>query len=359
MLPGQSKGLYSDGRHLSVCAGIPALEHLDLIVSMRRYQSGSLKHDVVEAARTRSLYLERLRDRAFTCPVPLSLNGQRIDTLAYCPQHGFGKHRRTFEVGFSPQDEGLKIPEATWERVHPLEKNPHLIGFKDLLEVAKVEPGGPGLYWILSGHFQLDGKAFELLPGSSYLHWVTDGVVTESEELSRVRTRGASIGVFLSSEGLGHDLSGFTLLESEARQARASRAKATITSHLQLSESEELLPDLKRRARQVGGVLGLLGLGLGVVCLLIHPVAGLMVTARRRWLRDQRRQVGARDREGFGRGSGAAQASDGTTPTPELIHRAERARLLHLGLQIQNPIAGGIHGRVQLERLFEGPQSFW
>lgn len=217
--------------------------------------------------------LKALESRAFTCPIPLKVKGQRWDSLDLSP-HGQSKNQRPRLFGTLACDSPpLGLPQAGESEA-----------FKD---VPKGEFAG---YWVLTGHFRYDFIADSkrsMIPGSkapaewelerseSLVYWVLDGVVIEVKKLPKVQTRGASIGLFLSAGELDTDLSGFALRSGEGKEARLRRLQSELAKSLvKLPTSSQPLKEIIQKGRLVGALVGSAVLG---AALLAQTPAGLLI----------------------------------------------------------------------------------
>lgn len=197
--------------------------------------------------------LAELAAGAEVCPIPVLVNGKRVDTLTaplVDPGHGLGK-RVVLSVGWSPHQEGMDLPKLglpggistlgsgmaltdrfTDKRVF------HVVGdarSQDLSCIVKLSYG----YHVDShrsslGKFRLHNK-----PRHSYVHWVKDGVVCDRHRW-RFEPAAVAFDLYLSAEGLATDATGLSVVRRADVAHRVGRA----------------LPWVGEQARQTSQALG-------------------------------------------------------------------------------------------------------
>lgn len=218
----------------------------------------------------------------FTCPVPLTVDAMRIDSLQLCPRSGWSKETYPISVSFS--NSGLPewpIPQGTFMDL-PAHSSRAWDGggLKDLassvLGDLKSHPQA-GMACMLSVHLVRvkSGKNYRWKEsqGPSRCHWVVDGAVVESEVFGLTPNL-TSVGVFISGQGLATDLTGLSLQESEERTRRKEQAGRTVSEHLSpLSEvdAQEFVAQGKRKGFVFGGLFTLVGLGV----MALSPLHGI------------------------------------------------------------------------------------
>ncbi len=240
-----------------------------------------------------------LAERCYPSPAPLVVDGRRLDSLLNCPGHGWGFFAVPIwiqaltqgrpKLALSPTSLALtpfQSPSTSaknqsqlalcWEAQFAKELLPKLslpseAGLAFVLGVGKAptynvgsEQAPRGQYWRTTGQ-------------KSRLHWVLDGAVVCKEPLSTLDL-GCSVAVFLSAEGLQTDLSGFALVESEAKRERIKSAVRQVAEQLSPEFMTQLFQELgafhhRKETRRKNIARGIGGVGLGLVFL--NPVLGL------------------------------------------------------------------------------------
>lgn len=219
---GWPEALVWDGRSLSQRPTSPVTE-TTLVVSHRVWQKGRgfpILRSIEAAERNAEVLLE-LKQKAFVCPIPLRLDGLRLDALQLCPSHGLSSRSSLLRLAF-PQGPlpPLGIPPAT---AGGFVREGEMRADVDGIYQGPVEiPESAALMCLLSAHVMRlpDGKSHKWSTARqpSLLYWVLDGVVLNQANLS-VPSRCCSLAVMASAEGLITDLSGFTLqINAEYRE---------------------------------------------------------------------------------------------------------------------------------------------
>lgn len=136
----------------------------------------------------------QLRERASVCPIPLTLNGERLD-------------------GWVPPENG----EAWLILAHSSESASLPLSARSLVAVGESRTHTP------SGRFTLAAAclvSFSKAPALSGLCWVSDGIEVSQSPLEEFPAASIHCRVFVSSEGLQHDLSDFGLVQDEKFKER-------------------------------------------------------------------------------------------------------------------------------------------
>lgn len=170
----------------------------------------------IESARSNAALARELCEGAFVCPIPLELDGRRIDALQNCPSHGLKKGSYPifllFGEGSGPV---LPVPPATFGKwVAPRLVNSSL---SHCLRGLQPPTRQPVSAMLISAHLDLEGTTFH--QENSYYYWVCDGVVICRQEILSLGTGGVSCAIFSSANGLRRDLTGFSVaLEDVTRK---------------------------------------------------------------------------------------------------------------------------------------------
>lgn len=236
----------------------------------------------LQAASVNSETQRALHQRCFVCPVPLTVDGRRVDSLQLCPSHGYGPG--TFPLGLSFSEADLPqfpLPSGTFQSLESVKSAVvRGAGIEQISEAQmdRVESReSTSLACLLTGHLRQvetpKGKAWEPGMGRSTLYWISSGTVIETE-LLRLPQLPCSIALFLSAEGIKMDLSGFALESSPQRDSRRLRALRLAYQLLLLNRklpTEEIIEKAKFKSKLGAGFLALLGLATTVW----NPVAGM------------------------------------------------------------------------------------
>lgn len=217
----------------------------------------------------RQIVLRQLRERAFFCGVPLTVNGRRLDGLACTfEEDGFAY---PVALGFCPgRGAELTIP---------------LIA---LLESKSLRSGPLSLCRVLVHASQMPSRTLVAslirlhpngsLPNRSTLLWVRDGVVVDEEALEISRSC-FSFVLFASAEGLASDPGGFRLLRD---RNYATRFRQVLGAALPYVGSSEIsLRDWLAQQKLHGRlrVAAVLAAAVSTAYFLPHPAWLLLMAA--------------------------------------------------------------------------------
>ncbi len=195
---------------------------------------------IVDTERARKLnasILILLSTRCFLCPLPLTLDGRRLNGLLRCPSYGFREGRHLAGSGYI--ESRLGIPSLALPLGCDTIDTYGVSGigtlFSDLV-VAGLPTSRASLVYLLTYHYtpkQKPGESFDGLasPQPSRCYWILDGVVLGSVELN-LPSAACSVGVYLSAENLPTDLSTLSLQESDAKTERLRKALIEIAGDL-------------------------------------------------------------------------------------------------------------------------------
>ena len=226
----------------------------------------------------------------YTCPLPLTVDGRRIDSLQRAENHGWSKETYPLTIGFAeaPLPE-LRLPPGTFSRVTKSVRHSSTLfeegnrdggGWRQVAEksMRALSPQeNAAVAFVVCVNMKLveSGRSYTWNEGagSSTLYWVLDGALVGQEPLLSRNTH-CSLGCFLSAEGLQTDLSTFHLLESSERAERKKLACLGLVLALDSVDQngfQDLVTRGKLMQRIVGGALVAGGLWL----LWPVPVLGL------------------------------------------------------------------------------------
>lgn len=228
---------------------------------------------------------EALYRYAFTCPVPLYWNGERIDGLQLCPDHGVRDRGTPFLLTFSEGKYPWSLPSGTFEFSEDF-SNVLVDEWQRLLAVKALHPPKPSWpetsyafllsYRVWYEHMLSRWRTEET---RSTCYWVRDGVVVDTEKVGAAST--LSLAIFLSAQGLESDLTTLHLRDGSDRAVRLEQALQQIP-HREMEilrgDSFYLVGlDRSKERRRSGGVLimgGLIALPFTVGLSSLVALAG-------------------------------------------------------------------------------------
>jgi hypothetical protein len=278
VLPGSTQALFWTGAEFQRRKTEP-VKYLELTVSHRnRLQGGGFPYlRGIESARGNAATLRELCENCFTCPIPLKVDGRRLDALQGCPVHGFSPSSYPIRVGLAQADlPDFRPPRLTYGGYAPVNAGESRLNTIFQPKVAIPERISVGLLLCASIEKVALGDASRPvpLPRSSTLNWVRDGVVVGREVLA-VSHLSCSAGVFLSADGLETDLTGFGLIrceELQRRQLAACRAVLPLIRETSVS-LDVYVRSVLNRAYLLGGLMFLGGMALTAV----NPISGFFI----------------------------------------------------------------------------------
>ncbi|MFN8606500.1 MAG: hypothetical protein U0931_03145 [Vulcanimicrobiota bacterium] len=240
-------------------------QHAILTVSLRtrqEQQQGWFLLQGIEAVSRNADLARLLREQAYVCPVPLTLNGQRIDSIQSCPCHGPDFSRVPIGLIWGqPGEHRLGLPQNS-DRAPSLEvSSPNLP-----LYLINPEARDAGCFGLVAG--SLDRQL-----NRSRLIWVRDGVVVSIELLALEGS--VSCAVFASANQLPADLTGFSVGAGPLRDERVRmvlEALGPSVRGLRLDISHQVASE-RSSLRGVGVV----AIGFGSLFLAMGSVLGSVV----------------------------------------------------------------------------------
>ena len=278
VLPGSTQALIWNGEEFWRHQAKP-VKYLELTVSHRnRLQGGGLPVlRGIEAARGNAATLRELCENCFTCPVPLKVDGRRLDALQGCPMHGFSPSSYPIRVGLAQAElPDFQPPRLTYGGYAPVNAGESQLN--TIFQPKVVVPERISLGLLLCASIEKvalgDASRPVPLPRSSTLNWVRDGVIVGREALS-VSQLSCAAGLFLNADGLEADLTGFGLIRSEElqrRQLAACRAVLPLIRETSVS-LDVYVRSVLNRAYLLGGLMFLGGLAMSVV----NPISGFFI----------------------------------------------------------------------------------
>ncbi|MBX3167260.1 MAG: hypothetical protein KF760_07600 [Candidatus Eremiobacteraeota bacterium] len=231
----------------------------------------------LEAASGNAAVLAELRDRAFTCSIPLKVDNRRMDALQACPNFGISKTSFPIYLGFLPGDlPGLPIPPATLGDYRPVAAGDSTVS--KVFHPTTHLPPKVAVACLITAHLReiKRGKTlvWETYTHHSTLYWVRDGVVVDWEILN-TSPGCVSCALLVSAEGLGSDLTGLKLSRGELYQQRFQAALETFRPFL--GQAEVSLEAMVRSQQLSGRVAGGVMLVGAVALAFMVPIWGLFL----------------------------------------------------------------------------------
>ncbi len=226
-LSGLAQALHWDGRKLSLGSTPTAAPQARLVV---HFPEPEEKRAADWKARV-SGQLQELTRRGFVCPLPLWADGRRIDGLQHCPSHGLGPRRQIIALG----NLYARLPSIG------LPPGSGLAGEIAPGESPVFNPEHCRMLYSLAAYSGSDRQSGLIPPKGDYarVYWVQDGAIVDEERLL-APLPSFSVALYLSSEGLVTDMSGFRLRRSEERERRVLEACETLIPVLGKMESAGL-----------------------------------------------------------------------------------------------------------------------
>lgn len=174
----------------------------------------------------------------FCSPMPVSLDGRRLDGFRNRPGFGFNSTHRPLLISGAKAEPVLRMPDDVRERSFSVFHGPNTSvarppGRKDFgvwFMIRVLEPTGVNPRGGVEG--LENGPARRSAEPDHVLYWVCDGVVVEKETL-RCHCWVAQLRVFINASGLQTDLTGLTLVDSPQRRKRATQSLQAVSSVLE------------------------------------------------------------------------------------------------------------------------------
>lgn len=186
------------------------------------------------ATQTNAAEFQVLSKHVFGCPVPVLVDGRRLDVP---PLESTQAYIQPLDLQFA----GTNRPEAAWmpqwaNGLHDLTRPPFKIrpydpardrGFSNSKQRA-------AFFWTLTFHFSshltwMNPLAKPLgVPLESELYWIKDGVAVGREKL-KIGLYPTRLLIFASADGLVTDLSGFKLRDSDDLRARRENILSAVS----------------------------------------------------------------------------------------------------------------------------------
>ena len=284
--PGQSTTLLWDGESLSRVESRLLREHACIsLAPLQQKSSLSWVGGVARAGERNAEILLTLIGKCYACPLRLTVDGRRVDSLLRAGNHGWSRYTCPIQVGFADAPlPNLAIPPGTFEGPpEPLKRefsDRARVGWRSYSEQRVRDlpfRGEASLAFILCINLQESDKAttagWDAAEGPSTVYWVLDGAVVGEESLLDLGLH-CSVGCFLSAEGLQTDLSTFDLLSSAERDRRLQQMRESVAAALELVDDSDFDLMVTRQAKNRrfwGGV----SIAVGAAAIFVFAGSGL------------------------------------------------------------------------------------
>ena len=187
---------------------------------------------------------------AFACPVPITLDGRRVDGLFRSGRFGWSSEFKPLRTC------GVEVPGDLDPAfgISPGFDDHTFSVFTPRRELSRLtRPNRAEVFLALCVRSQKSCDSLEQKVEPSTLFWVRDGVVVDMEPLPG-KTTFLRLYVFANAEGLRSDLTGFQLIRDDALNQRAERILVQIGDALKLEYGAER--DLMERPPTVATMKG-------------------------------------------------------------------------------------------------------
>ena len=281
-MPGSLQSLVWDGTLFHFKPTTRKVVKTTLVVCLTAEHERGWLTGIMRRAKFDAEILEALRKWYYTCPVPLIVDGRRMDSLQACWGHGWGPESCPLALGFADAEvPHFPLSPGTFEQ-QPRNEQETQTTEDARRSLSRVSPRQiASVPFLLTHHLVTEGtgKNRRCSPksGKSLVYWVQDGVVVQTESLIEAETR-LTVGCFVNAEGLESDMTTLHLRETPKKQERKAvvhRAVVRALEHMTvLTESmQELAETARNRASWSQRVFYLAGFG----AFWVSPVAGLLL----------------------------------------------------------------------------------
>jgi hypothetical protein len=281
-IPNASESLIWDGEAFHLNKASKKNVKTSLVVSLASERDEGWLPGVMRRAEIDAEILRTLQQYCYTSPVPLIVDGRRMDSLQACWGHGWGPESCPMALGFADADvPDLPISPGSFEKKPP--SNGEAYSMRDgRRALSLVSPRQvASVPFLLTHHLVAQGtgknKMWQRQSGQSSIYWVQDGVVVQTEPMLPDKSR-LTVGCFVSAEGLDSDLTTLHLRDLAERRQRKELACRAVVAALGevtvLSESmEELAESRRNKASWSQKIFYLAGFG----AFWVSPVAGFLL----------------------------------------------------------------------------------
>ncbi len=185
-------------------------------------------------------YLELVRN-ACACPIPVTVDGRRIDRLGLAHEKWQDWKQLTLLIDWASSP-GTALPEfdlpaglpqqSGWRPTDRFtDERPFQLGAQSRAKPVQVLWRVSYSYKVVSHRGKHKSFEFRSIPRPSEVCWLKDGVIVDRRKLLE-RHLATSMQLFLSAEDLEADLSGLTLREDPELEARVQKARQATVSGL-------------------------------------------------------------------------------------------------------------------------------
>lgn len=286
--PGQSETLIWDGQQFH---RVESQIRRDCVVislaPLQQRSSLSWVAGIATSGHRNAEILMAMAESCFTCPLPLTVDGRRLDSLQRARRHGWSNKTYPISMGFARAElPTFGVPPATFDG-KPKSLTPSAfsasddgggwkkVGSKLLDEVEEVEETSVAFLVCVNMELVSKGKSsvWEQRFGPSLAYWILDGAVVGEQHFWGGDTH-CSLGCFLSAEGLETDLTTLRIVKSEQRDERLRLAQIALREALQ-SVDKGSFEELVRTGTFKQRILGGLVMAAGVGAMFFSPLHGM------------------------------------------------------------------------------------
>lgn len=237
-------------------------ERTCITVSHRRWEKGFSLMGALDAAGANQALANTLSARAHVCPIPLVVDGKRLDSLFASTTHGYTSTTYPFLVAnVHTAAPNLPCPNSMYQS---LERPPLSGPMQVPLNQVRFNPRLRGAVLLLAFGARAAAAFAESTPRPvefpSLVHWVRDGVIIDTTRLP-LAERCVAAAVFVSADRLQTDVSGFGLTDTAAREQRLGAACLNLAPEIELAQVDLHTGAQKLSRDAQGGALGLLAVG--------------------------------------------------------------------------------------------------
>ncbi len=235
-LPGESQSLIWDGEQTVMADSQQRYDCIALTVAHGPRAGGALNwvKAMAGSGSRNAETLTALSQHCYLCPVPLTVDGRRLDSLQLCPEYGWGRTTFPVSIGFCDAEiPEFGVPPGTYQDLRD-----YTTKMRDGGGVNKIAEAAlnaletrerTNIAFMLTAHLKLVSRGrssyWEPALGESSAFWVQDGAVVDSENL-RLGPSSCTIALFVSAQNLPTDLTGMKLARSHLREERLRVARS-------------------------------------------------------------------------------------------------------------------------------------
>lgn len=222
---------------------------------------------------------QELVNSANICPIPLKVDGRRLDTSVTPRGHSIHAYKTSLLcLGWGAQSDCpiLPLPAALPEEDKSWRPTDRFTDKRPFRRAARSRGDQATMLYRVEYHYRIEsyrGKhksfTFHGVPLASSCRWVKDGVVVDEQRIDQLTTNAVNLVLYLSADGLGSDISGFKLRDSDVRSRRCAAAVHSI-----LGEMEQLEKDLQSHKPMPFGWEAAAYGAIGVAALASLPTFG-------------------------------------------------------------------------------------